>query len=283
MANRVFDTLRAMDRARRRRARQGDRARPAPGRIGAKQRAAGAAAVRAGAGDAGRPEGADHPRLLHAAAAAVSVRGQCRGALRGAGGDRAERRCWSSISLDVLLEAAGKPDSAARPRARDSVIPAAADLTFQRRAGRGDPRARRASRAGSTRAGGIDAGDRRSCRQALGIEPDDTLEAVEARDRRRPASAVARMGIRRRRSARPARRTTRTRARACRSARSASGADAHRHLSLDIFCTEQTRKPRRHGSSPAAFAKNASRSVPAASIDEQDRVCALCAQAARRR
>ena len=37
------------------------------------------------AGDAGRAEGADHPRLLHAAAAPVPVRGQCRRALHRAG------------------------------------------------------------------------------------------------------------------------------------------------------------------------------------------------------
>ena len=48
-----------------------------------------AAAVRAGARYAGRPEGADHPRVLHAAAAPVSVRGGRRGALRGAGGAHA--------------------------------------------------------------------------------------------------------------------------------------------------------------------------------------------------
>ena len=46
---------------------------------------AGAPAIRLRAGDAGRPEGADHPRLLHAAAAPVPVRGQCRGAFHRAG------------------------------------------------------------------------------------------------------------------------------------------------------------------------------------------------------
>ena len=46
---------------------------------------AGAPPVRLRAGDAGRPEGADHPRLLHAAAASVPVRGQCRRALHRAG------------------------------------------------------------------------------------------------------------------------------------------------------------------------------------------------------
>ncbi len=49
---------------------------------------AGAPAVRLRAGDAGRPEGADHPRLLHAAAAPVPVRGQCRRALHRAGRGR---------------------------------------------------------------------------------------------------------------------------------------------------------------------------------------------------
>ena len=41
----------------------------------------GARTVRARAGDAGRAEGADHPRAVHAAAAAIPVRGQCAGAL----------------------------------------------------------------------------------------------------------------------------------------------------------------------------------------------------------
>ena len=76
-----------------------------------------AAAVRAGAGDAGRPEGADHPRLLHAAAAPVSVRGQCRGALRGARRDRAKTSCSNSSASTCCSKAAGEPDSAARPRA----------------------------------------------------------------------------------------------------------------------------------------------------------------------
>ena len=40
--------------------------------------------VRQGAGDAGRPEDPDHPRLLRAAAPSVSLRGQCRRPFRGA-------------------------------------------------------------------------------------------------------------------------------------------------------------------------------------------------------
>ena len=50
-----------------------------------KLRDARAAAVCAGAGNAGRPEGADHPRLLHEPSAPVSVRGRGRRGLRGAG------------------------------------------------------------------------------------------------------------------------------------------------------------------------------------------------------
>ena len=78
-----------MDRARRRGARRGH----AQGRRAAHRRQAAAArapAFRAGAGDAGRAEGADYPRLLHPAPAPVPVRGQCRGALRGARRDRRE-------------------------------------------------------------------------------------------------------------------------------------------------------------------------------------------------
>ena len=70
------------------------------------------------AGDAGRAEGADHPRLLHAAAAPVSVRGQRRRALRRARRDRSRRSCWSDLTLDVLLEGAPRPGQPARPRAR---------------------------------------------------------------------------------------------------------------------------------------------------------------------
>ena len=76
-----------MDRAGRRRARR----RHAQGRRAAHRRQAAAArapAFRAGAGDAGRIEGAHHPRLLHAAPAPVPVRGQCRGAFRGARRDQ---------------------------------------------------------------------------------------------------------------------------------------------------------------------------------------------------
>ena len=78
MANRVFDEAAALDRAHRRRSsmpRSRAMSNREPGCIAA---GAGAAALRHGAGDPGRPEGADSARLLHAAAAAVPVRGQYR-------------------------------------------------------------------------------------------------------------------------------------------------------------------------------------------------------------
>ena len=76
-----------------------------------------AAAVRAGAGNAGRAEGADHPRLLHAAAASVSVRGQRRGALRGARRDHRNADARASSASTCCCKAAEAPDSRARPGA----------------------------------------------------------------------------------------------------------------------------------------------------------------------
>ena len=85
--------LRAMDHAGRRRARRSDRASTGEKPRDARAARSAPAAVRLGAGNAGRPEGADHPRLLHPAAASVSVRGQRGGALRGARRGRRERSC----------------------------------------------------------------------------------------------------------------------------------------------------------------------------------------------
>ncbi len=87
---RVFDTLARVDHARRCRARCKPSARTPAWRPVAHAAGAGAAAVRARAGNAGRAEGADHPRLLHPASAPVSVRGQCRRALQRARRGRAD-------------------------------------------------------------------------------------------------------------------------------------------------------------------------------------------------
>ena len=112
MATRVFDTLAewttlddaALD----------ERIRLATGKTaGCSPARACAAAVRQRAGDAGRTESADHPRLLHPAAAPVPVRGRCRGAFRVLD-EAATAQMLNQLTLDVLLEGATKPDSAAR-------------------------------------------------------------------------------------------------------------------------------------------------------------------------
>ena len=115
MAKRVFDTLgrwttlddEALDAA------IGIRPGPHAGRAPR----AGAAAVRTRARDAGRLEGADHPRLLHPAAASVSVRGQCRRALHRARRDGADA---ASGRPDACGFARGRfrAGESARPRAR---------------------------------------------------------------------------------------------------------------------------------------------------------------------
>ena len=76
-----------------------------------------ARAVRMRAGDAGRIEGADHPRAVHAAAAAVSIRGQRAGALCGARRARPGRDDGARQSQGAArcLARSAKPR---RPRAR---------------------------------------------------------------------------------------------------------------------------------------------------------------------
>ena len=110
---------------------------------------AGAAAVRARAGNAGRTEGADHPRLLHAAPASVPVRGQCRRALRRA---RRRRADAASRAIDARRVARG------RRRSRRPARPGAGDRDdrgrrpdVSRRRARSDRPARRDHRAGSGR------------------------------------------------------------------------------------------------------------------------------------
>ena len=176
MANRVFERLAGwttlddaalekeirQDRAEARR-RQAPRARPQ--------------AVRRGAGDAGRPEGADHPRLLHAAPAAVPVRGRRRRALPGAGRDAAE----ADDRGDPARRAARRGGEARQrggPRARDHHH---ARERFRIPASRSRKRSASAStsRRGSRSAGGID-GAMAELSRALGIEPDDTIEQRRA-------------------------------------------------------------------------------------------------------
>ena len=65
--------------------------------------------------NAGRAASPDHPRVLHPAAAAVSVRGQCRGALRGAGRGGRRRNCSTAPAWACCWKRRARPDGAARP------------------------------------------------------------------------------------------------------------------------------------------------------------------------
>ena len=150
-----------LDRARRRRARRGDRALD---RRQARRRAAraGAPAVRLRAGDAGRPEGADHPRLLHAAAAPVSVRGQCRRPLHraGRGRDHAAARpadartcCWKPPPSQTARSAArwtprswSPPTRPSRTWSSDAIRERDAITAWTERAGSVDGRWRNCRR-----------------------------------------------------------------------------------------------------------------------------------------
>ena len=86
-------------------------------RAGCRAARAGAAAVCQRAGKPRRAQGADHPRLLHAAAASVSVRGRRCRALRGARRRRPPRNCSTNSRLDVILEGACRSRRRARPGA----------------------------------------------------------------------------------------------------------------------------------------------------------------------
>ena len=165
---------------------------------------AGAPAVRAGAGDAGRAQGADHPRLLHAAAAPVSVRGQCRRAFRGARRGGRSAVCSSRSASACCSNAANAPDGALG-RALATAIAAAADQTFKEVVAeairkRDLVRAWIAARRQHRR------GDRRPVRARWGSAPTRRSRQVRGRDRRRPATAglewMARCGALRSQAAR---------------------------------------------------------------------------------
>ncbi len=173
MANRVFDALRrwtALDDA------ELDAAikRISDVQPDAARRARGAAAVRPGAGDAGRPEGADHPRLLHAAAAPVSVRGQRRRALRGArrGGAGAAARARSASACCSTPPSRPTARSAARSPPRSPPPPTRPSRTWSaKRSASATPCA-----PGSTTAAASTAAIASLC-GALGVSADDTRRA----------------------------------------------------------------------------------------------------------
>jgi len=103
------------------------------------RRARARAPLRPGPGDAGRPQGADHPCVLHPAAAAVSVRGPtCRRASR-CSTRRPNRNC-SISSLSMHCWKVPPTGRRARPRARDRHrVGERSDLSG--RVERGDPQA----------------------------------------------------------------------------------------------------------------------------------------------
>ena len=89
----------------------------------------GAQIVRLRAGNAGRSEGADHPRAVHAAAAAIPVRGQCAGAFHRARRARPDRD-------DGARQSGGAAGSLAQSRqchraGAATAMASAADVTFR--------------------------------------------------------------------------------------------------------------------------------------------------------
>ena len=165
--------------------------------------------------------------LLHAAAAAVSVRGQCRRALRRARRARPERNDGARQPRGAAARPPREPDSADRPRAGDR---------------HGECRRRHASRTWCARRclsrdqfTGLDrrAGERRSApsrssRAALGVEPDDHSENVEREIVDGPNLPRSRMGGGRRRFSKPAARPTKSQAAQLREALALSGSGAGR-------------------------------------------------------
>ena len=175
MAKRVFDTLARMDHARRRGARRRD-PRPLEHRAGCRTARAGAAIVRPRAGDARRTESADHPRLLHATPAPVSVRGQCRRAVSPCSTTTEQTQLLEQLTLAVLLDGARAPDGPLG-RALAIAMTAAADQTF-RDVVRGAIDRRDTISRWVIEAGDVDAAIAALSR-ALGLNPADTRESVE--------------------------------------------------------------------------------------------------------
>jgi ATP-dependent helicase/nuclease subunit A len=90
----------------------------------------GPAAVCARAGNARRAQGADHPRLLHAAPASISVRSERRRALFSVLDETEQSQLLERLTLNVLLDGAGDPGSALGACARHGHD-RGADQTFR--------------------------------------------------------------------------------------------------------------------------------------------------------
>ena len=231
MANRVFDTLAALDRARRRRARRGDprdrrNARPSPA-----LRAPRAAAVR-------------HRRWRRRAASRCrpstpSARGCCISFRSRPMWRRAlpcstkppQAQLLDQTSLGVLLDAAADRRTAPLGRALATAIAVAADQTFKDVVGEAIRKRDVVTRLDRPRRQHRRARSRELC-GTLGIAPDDTIDAASSRDRRRRRSAAVANGraVARRLRARLEDRPGPV-PRGSRAALAASGADARRCLS----------------------------------------------------
>ena len=276
MANRVFDTLAewttlddaALD----------EKIALSTGRKpGAGAARAGAPAVRLGAGDAGRPEGADHPRLLHAAAAPVSVRGQCRRALHRARRGARPRNC----STGSRSTCCWKPPpsrtarSAARWRPPSPSPPTRPSRTWWRR----DRRARRASTAWIDARRRHRCGDRRAVAHASASIRTTRLRTVEQRILLGFAHSASGMAGADRDSRSRLGQTDKKHIAALDAARSGRRARAHRALSAGLLHRRAASRART--SSP----RRSRERIPtgsSASLAEQDRVCALARAASAR-
>ena len=273
MANRVFDDAAPMDRARRRRRSTRRSARSRTCEPDATRAGAGAAAVRAGAGNAGRAQGADHPRVLHPAAASVSVRGRRRGALRRCSTRRPKRSFSTSTSLGVLLEAARRARmarSAARSRPRSA---AAADQTFKDVVGEAIRKRDAGDARGSTHGGSVDAAvaelaatlGRRAptTRSSRSTAEIDRWPAAAARRNGRPSPRPCSTGLEERSGAGGT---------ACAPRCATAGAERAEHLSRHLL-HRQTRS-RASASSPRQC-EDAIPSWPIASARSATACCAL--------
>ena len=128
------------------------------------------------AGDAGRAEGADHPRAVHAAAAAIPVRGQCAGAVCRARRPRPERDDGARQSRRFSSRRRAIPT--APPAARCmTAMASAADVTFKDVV-REACLSRDHFMAWTDAAGSAQAAAAQIS-AALGVDPDDRIEDVE--------------------------------------------------------------------------------------------------------
>ena len=186
------------------------------------------------AGDAGRAEGADHPRAVHAAAAAISVRGQCAGALRRARRPRPERDDGARQPRGAAGGLARIPT--ARPAARCRPRWRAPPTSLSRKSCARPASAAIISWPGPT-APAAPMPPRAQMSAALGVDRRRSHRRCRARDRRRPEPAAIALGGDRRAFSTPAARPIRTRPTRLREALAVTGA-AQVDEYLGVFLTD---------------------------------------------